>query len=291
HEGGRAGRVAATEGGGGMSEVVNGTMRRWRKYAAYVPCQAGWLREMPAQWKARRADACLTRTTNPVDPKALASDVVFHYSIPASEATGDGVLEPVSHIDSNKLLLSGSELLISRLNPRKSRVLLARGHDVPTVCSSEFVVLVPGDCHPEYACYLFGSEPVRQYLSAHVDSVTRSHQRVNPEVITKCWFAWPSLPEQRSIAAFLDRETARIDELIEKKERTLALLEEKRQAVISRVVTRGTNAGAESKDSGVPTLGKVPAHWTLCALKRTWRSCDYGLSESLAGSGDVRVLT
>jgi len=77
----------------------------------------------------------------------------------------------------------------------------------------------------------------------------------------------PPLPEQRAIAAFLDRETARIDALIGHKQRLIALLEEKRQAVISHAVTKGLDPDVELKDSGKPWLGSVPAKWTLKPLK------------------------
>ena len=73
----------------------------------------------------------------------------------------------------------------------------------------------------------------------------------------------PNVEEQLSIAAFLDHETAKIDALIEKQQRLIELLKEKRQTVISHAVTKGLNPNAPMKDSGVEWLGEVPAHWTL----------------------------
>jgi type I restriction enzyme S subunit len=243
------------------------TVRRWKRYPEYRPSGTDWLPQVPRHWEQQRADARLVRVFSSVDPKVLNAETVFHYSIPAIEETGDGIFQAAEEIDSNKLLLSGGELLVSKLNPRKSRVLIALAHDVPTVCSSEFVALKPRGCHPEFARYLYGSEWVRQTLDANVDSVTRSHQRANPSVITKLWVAWPPLVEQRAIAAFLDRETARIDALIGHKERLIALLEEKRQAVISHAVTRGLDPSAPLKDSGIPWLGPVPEHWHVRRTK------------------------
>lgn len=78
----------------------------------------------------------------------------------------------------------------------------------------------------------------------------------------------PSMAEQSAIAAFLDRETAKIDELVEEQRRLIALLKEKRQAVISHAVTKGLDPNAPMKDSGVEWLGEVPAHWEVTALKR-----------------------
>ncbi|CAG4911211.1 unnamed protein product [Acidocella sp. C78] len=73
----------------------------------------------------------------------------------------------------------------------------------------------------------------------------------------------PPLDEQRAIAAFLDRETAKIDALIAEQERLIALLQEKRQAVISQAVTKGLDPTVPMKDSGAAWMGMVPAHWAV----------------------------
>lgn len=78
--------------------------------------------------------------------------------------------------------------------------------------------------------------------------------------------AWPSLDEQRAIAAFLDRKTARIDALIAKKQRLIELLSEKRTALIGHAVTKGLNPEARMKDSEIDWLGPVPEHWGLRKL-------------------------
>lgn len=77
----------------------------------------------------------------------------------------------------------------------------------------------------------------------------------------------PPLPEQIAIANFLDRETARIDRLIGKKTRQIALLEEKRSAIVSQVVTRGLEPRCPMKDSHVEWLGLVPKHWQVIRLR------------------------
>lgn len=77
----------------------------------------------------------------------------------------------------------------------------------------------------------------------------------------------PSPSEQRAIAAFLDRKTAEIDAVIARKERLIALLQEERQALISRAVTRGLDAGAAMKDSGIPGLDQIPNQWVELSLR------------------------
>ena len=92
---------------------------------------------------------------------------------------------------------------------------------------------------------------------------------VNQEKISSLKISAPSLPEQKQIARFLDHETGKIDALIEKQQALIALLQEKRQAVISHAVTKGLNPDAKMKDSGVEWLGEVPEHWEVKRLKNT----------------------
>ncbi|ATI11988.1 MULTISPECIES: restriction endonuclease subunit S [Acetobacter] len=77
----------------------------------------------------------------------------------------------------------------------------------------------------------------------------------------------PPLPEQQAIASFLDRECGKIDALIAEQERLIALLAEKRQAVISHAVTKGLNPNAPMKESGIPWIGMVPEGWDCSRLR------------------------
>ena len=77
---------------------------------------------------------------------------------------------------------------------------------------------------------------------------------------------WCSREEQFAIATFLDRETAKIDALVGKKERVIELLQEKRAALITQAVARGLDPSVSMKDSGVEWLGVVPAHWDVAPV-------------------------
>ena len=90
---------------------------------------------------------------------------------------------------------------------------------------------------------------------------------LNAQELGEVMLVLPPLGQQAAISAFLDRETGKIDALVAEQERLIALLKEKRQAVISHAVTKGLNPNAPMKDSGVPWLGEVPAHWEVKPLK------------------------
>ncbi|MGK7244817.1 restriction endonuclease subunit S [Buttiauxella agrestis] len=87
--------------------------------------------------------------------------------------------------------------------------------------------------------------------------------------------------------SFLDHETARIDNLIEKQQQLIELLKEKRQAVISHAVTKGLNPDVPMKDSGVEWLGKVPEHWRICRIKQLSLQISKGTTPSTIGGDFV----
>jgi type I restriction enzyme S subunit len=96
----------------------------------------------------------------------------------------------------------------------------------------------------------------------------------------------PDPQTQRAIADYLDRETARLDALVAAKERVLGLLAEKRRAVITRAVTRGLDPRAPLRDSGIPWLGEIPAHWESERTRWLFRERD-----RRSATGEEELLT
>jgi len=264
------------------------------RYPEYKDSGVEWLGAVPAHWEISRTDRLATTHRMSIAPADLDGKFVTHYSIPNVQEFGGPVLEDGSTIDSNKLIIIERQLLVSKLNPHKQVVIEATPDpDYLTVASTEFVPLVPhgvSDLDLNFLSYLWGSTLAMNRLLATADSATRSHQRVAPEEISKATWAWPTSLEQRAIVAFLDRETGKIDALVEEQKRLIELLKEKRQAVISQAVTKGLDPNVPMKDSGVEWLGEVPAHWGARLLKRAFASADYGISEQLDGEGSVAVL-
>jgi len=123
------------------------------------------------------------------------------------------------------------------------------------------------------------SRPVALQLELEATGVTR--YGLPKGAIGNALIPLPALETQRLIADYLDRETARIDALVAEKEKMLALLEEKRAALISRVVTRGLDPDAPLKPSGLDWLGDIPAHWETRRLKYlTHEPLAYGANEA-----------
>lgn len=133
--------------------------------------------------------------------------------------------------------------------------------------SSELFVIRPTAAERRFLFYYLQSSTFKQDGEASMTGAG-GLKRVSPDVLRKHRLPFPSHDVQRLIADYLDRETALIDGLIAEKERMLTLLEEKRAALISHVVTRGLDPNTPLKPSGHEWLGDIPAHWGLQRLKQ-----------------------
>ncbi|EMX4959410.1 restriction endonuclease subunit S [Raoultella planticola] len=117
--------------------------------------------------------------------------------------------------------------------------------------------------HPRYVHYLLRNPIyVTQYLSRS-KGIRVNQWDLDPDEFRNIELLLPDKTEQEKIYSFLDHETAKIDNLIEKQQQLIELLKEKRQAVISHAVTKGLNPDVPMKDSCVEWLGDVPEHWSL----------------------------
>lgn len=137
---------------------------------------------------------------------------------------------------------------------------------------------------PEFLHRLFQSREFRALGEGSMYGAG-GQKRVPDDFVRDFVVALPPVPEQTAIAAFLDRETAKIDALTEEQRRLIELLKEKRQVVISHAVTKGLDPTAKMKPSGVEWLGQMPENWKLVPLGRLFRFV------KRQDDGDLEVLS
>lgn len=111
------------------------------------------------------------------------------------------------------------------------------------------------------------SDDMKDYFRSRSKGIIESRLRLYPDSLLASYVKLPDLDTQRQIADFLDRETGRIDLLIQKKQRLVKLLAEKRLALISRSTITGLNPDAEMRSSGVAWIGNIPKHWSMMPIK------------------------
>lgn len=133
------------------------------------------------------------------------------------------------------------------------------------IITSAYLALAVRDVDPRFMAYQFRAIDLMKVFYSMGGGLRQS---IGFGDLKRLPVLTPPVNEQRAIADYLDRETAQIDAFIAKNEELIALLTERRAAVITRAVLRGTDASAELRDSGVTWLGEVPAHWRVSRLSR-----------------------
>ena len=173
------------------------------------------------------------------------------------------------------------DVLFGKLRPYLAKVWVAKFAGRAT---TECLVMNPVEIEPRFLGYVCVS---RDFIDK-VDASTFGSKmpRADWEFIGNIPIPVPEVLQQRAIADYLDRETARLDALVTAKERVLALLVEKRQTLITCAVTTGLNPDVPPRDSGVAWLGEIPEHWTT--ERARWL---FDERDERSDTGDEELLT
>lgn len=155
---------------------------------------------------------------------------------------------------------------------------LVRETDSDLVCGYHLAQIRPrsASLSGSFLLRCLQSKPIRLQLALSANGVTRFG--LPKAAIGSVRLPLPPLETQRAIADFLDKETARIDALIAAKENLLAILAEKRRALVTQAVTRGLDPDVPMRDSGIPWFGEIPAHWEVTRLKFLLHGIEQGWS-------------
>lgn len=226
------------------------------RYPRYKDSGVEWLGEVPAHWTAKRLKKIFRLVTEKTDRR------VFPVALENIEGwTGRFVVTETAFQGEGIAFVAG-DILLGKLRPYLAKVYLS---DRSGEAVGDFHVLRPTD----NSTGRFAQHQLltREFI-AIVDGSTFGSKmpRASWEFVGTIMLMSPPSDEQSAIAAFLDRETAKIDELVAEQRRLMELLKEKRQAVISHAVTKGLNPDAPMKPSGIEWLGDVPAHWPITRL-------------------------
>ncbi len=261
--------------------------RRFRRYPAYKGSGVEWLGEIPAHWDRTR----LKRVFSVVNGSTPQSGVPEYWDgeIPWVTPEDLGDLD-TSEIQSTRRLISheGYRSCGTSLVPAGSLLLSTRA-PIGHLAIAGLDVCTNQGCRSLVFCresvrkfFFFQLVAARPELESWGQGST--FRELAKDKLEEVFIAEPPDDEQRAIVAFLDRETARIDALVAKKERLIELLQEKRTALITRAVTKGLAPNVPMKDSGVEWLGEIPAHWEL--VPSTWLFTE---SKQRARDGDQQL--
>jgi len=244
------------------------------RYPAYKDSGVDWIGEVPAHWLVQRLKHSLVDIRNGVwgDEARGDSDDIICVRVADFDRVDlrvrleNSTIRSVPERERSSRALSRGDLLIEKSGGGETQpvgcVVLYDAAE-PAVCSN-FVarVRLKPDCVPSFWCYVHSAA-----FGARVNTKSIKQTSGIQNLDSGAYFdelaTFPPRDEQRAIAAFLDRETAKIDALVAEQRLLIDLLQEKRQAVISHAVTKGLNPDAPMRNSGEQWLGEVPAHWKV----------------------------
>lgn len=249
-----------------------------KPYPKYKPSGVEWLGEVPEHWGVKRLkyqstinDATLPETNDP-DYELLYVDI-------SSIDPMQGIVQKEPMIFENapsraRRIVKSGDTILSTVRTYLRAIAPVKNPEPNLIVSTGFAVVRPNGVAPDYLSAVIRAPYFIEEVVSR--SVGVSYPAINASEIGLINIPLPSLPEQQAIAAFLDRETGRIDTLIGKKKKLMELLKEKRTALISRAVTKGLDASVKLKPSGVEWLGDVPEHWGTFPLRRVIRTVKTG---------------
>ena len=239
-----------------------------QNYSEYIDSGIKWIGLMPAHWSVQRYKQIFKEREERSESgnETLLSVSAYTGVSPRSELIDDG--DHLSRAESLEgyRICHPNDLVVNTMLAWNRGLGVSKHHGI---VSPAYAVYEPLQGNiPRYLDYMVRSDKVTLYYKSFSSGVIDSRLRLYPDTFGSLYCLLPPIEEQKSIAAFLDHETAKIDALIAEQEKLIALLAEKRQATISHAVTRGLNPDVPMKDSGVAWLGEVPAHWEVMTFQR-----------------------
>jgi len=248
---------------------------KWKVYPEYKDSGVEWLGEIPAGWELMRVKRIFSITNGSTPdtgrPEFWDGDIAWITPDDLGSLEGNTITSSIRRITDAGYRSCATTLALSTRAPIGHLAIAG----IPLCTNQGCRSLAPR--RDNYAKFFYYQLLIaRPELQAWGQGSTFTE--LSASKLGSVQVACPPLDEQRAIAVFLDREAARIDAMIAKKEQLIALLEEKRTALISQAVTNGLDPNVPMKDSGQESLGPVPAHWKVVRLKLISR-IRYGLGE------------
>jgi len=259
-------------------------------YPAYKDSGLPWLGQVPAHWEMRRMKFLLreidSRSTTGKEQLLRVSQytgVTLRKSLDGSEPdTRASSLVGYKKVAPNNLVINIMLAWNGSLGVARHE-----GIASPAYCVYRF----NDGALPGYYHELLRTPIYKGRIKIASTGVVESRLRLYSDDLGRIEALLPPSEEQATIARYLDHATRKIDKTIRAKRKIIALLNEQKQAIIHRAVTRGLDPDVPLKDSGIPWLGQIPAHWDIRPMKQLLIRMDYGTSENARGEGTVRVLT
>ncbi|EGK8033462.1 restriction endonuclease subunit S [Campylobacter upsaliensis] len=233
----------------------------------YKPSGIKWLGEIPQSWEIKPLQAIFNQRNeqnNNLEFQTILSLVKDVGVIPYEEKGNVGNkakddLQGYKIARVNDLVLNKMNAVIGSLGVSKYDGLVSPIYLVLYIENPNYLIA--------YYSYLFQTKSIQKFLRKFAYGIMEIRESIDYLEFKKMFLPTPPLQEQKEIAEFLDKKCEKIQNYINKKQKLITLLQEKKQALINQAVTKGLNPNIESKPSGIEYLGLIPHHWEVKKLK------------------------
>ena len=261
-----------------------------KPYPAYKDSGVPWLGDVPAHWEAWRGKTLFQI----VDVRSRTGDeelltVSSERGVVPRASANVTMFKAESYVG-YKLCWPG-DLVINSLWAWARGLGVSRYHGIVSSAYGVYRLLPKFKTYSQFIHNLVRSAPFQWELQVRSKGIWVSRLQLTDEAFLGAPFPLPPLPEQAAIVRFLDHIDRRIQRYINAKQKLLTLLEEQKQAIIHRAVTRGLDANVRLKPSGVEWLGEVPEHWEIRRLKQvSWIQGGFAFPADSFGNEGVPVV-
>ena len=241
---------------------------QFQPYPAYKPSGVEWLEDVPSHWGV----VPNRRNFEEMEDRGHPEQEMLSVTIARGVIKQQELLENPSERDGSNLdrsaykLVSPGEIVYNKMRAWQGSIGVSLYCGI--VSPAYVVQRISGALDPRYVHHLFRIPSFATEAQRWSYGIASDMWSLRVEHFKQIYSCIPPLPEQVAIVRYLDHTDGRIRRYIDAKERLIALLEEEKQAVINRAVTRGLDANVPLKPSGVQWLGDVPAHWEVEQLGR-----------------------
>lgn len=263
--------------------------KKYEVYPEYKDSGVEWIGNIPSSWKVMPLKALFRRVKRTKHPEETLLSVYRDWGVIEKTSRDDNFNKPSEDLSPYQLVLPG-DLVTNKMKTWQGSIAVS---SIRGIVSPAYYVFEPlTKQSAAYYHYLLRSD---RYI-AHYENISKGI-RVNqwdldyPQMKNSVVLI-PDESEQGRIASYLDEKTKAINSIIEKKQRQIGLLKEKRAAVINHAVTKGLNPKAKLVDSGVEWIGITPSSWELTKIKPTIKTIQAGVwgDEPKKDDNDIRCL-
>ena len=240
-----------------------------KPYPEYKESGLPWLGRCPKNWSVRRTKILFHERAHKGFPNEPLLAATQTKGVVKKEDYETRTVTAQKDLNLLKLVEVGDYVISLRSFQGGIEVAHCRG-----IISPAYTVLKPRkQATSGYYSHFFKAKPFIDSLSLFVTGI-REGQNIDYERLSRAELPMPSEDEQAAIVRFLDHANRKIDGFMRAKRKLIGLLNEQKQAIIHRAVTRGLHPDVLLKPSGIPWLGDIPKHWDILRAKYVFREMD-----------------